>query len=85
MIDSSIKKLTKMVLSALLVTVLGAVGAVLLILHIFPVLWVPITILCAVGLFLSVMSIRLNRTLGIVLTAINGLMMVYLLSPLLLA
>lgn len=86
MIASLIKlKLTKMVLSAVLVTALGVVGATLLILHIFPALWMPITVLCGIGLILSLISIRFNRIIGIVLTVINGVMMGYLLSPFLLA
>lgn len=86
MITSLIKlKLTKMVLSAILVTSVGVIGVTLLILHIFPSLWIPITVLCGIGLLLSIISLRFHRIIGLVLTVINGVMMGYLLSPFLLA
>lgn len=78
------QKLTKLLLSAIIVTILCMLGAVFVLLYFVPQLWTPMLVLCAISLLLSVLSIKRHQIVGMILTLINGVITAFLAQPLLL-
>lgn len=85
MIGSLIKlKLTKMALSAAVTTALCVCGAILVMSHLVPALWIPMLILSAIALILSLLTIKLSTVIGVTLSVICGATLAWLASPFLL-